>query len=143
MIAATATRTVIYVTQEEVGVVGVVQGVTVVEIPGATEVVTRDETPGATKVVTRDEIPGAMEVVYPAVPAQNLAIEVIVARNATVDAPMITEKIVMEAEIETTGEAAEAEAATRKIGRREESVFTRTSQLTCRSMILERPNSTA
>ena len=115
------------------GVADVSQDEIVVANLGVTEVVIVD--------VARDEILAA-----PANPVQILAIEmsaVTDVKTATVDVPAIIGKIGLTAAVEMTDAADAAEAATRRIERREESVFTRINRHTCRNMILERPNSMA
>ena len=109
------------------------RGVMVVANRGVTEVVTVD--------VARDEILAA-----PAIPIQILATEmsaVTDVKTATIDVLVIIGKIGLTEAVEMTAAADVAEAAKRRIGRREESVFTRINRHTCRNMILERPNSMA
>lgn len=115
------------------GVADVSQDEIVVANLGVTEDVIVD--------VARDEILATL-----AIPVQILATEmsaVTDVKTATVDVPAIIGKIGLTAAVEMTDAADAAEAATRRIGRRDESVFTRINRHTCRNMILERPNSMA
>ena len=123
-------------TNEDVGV-----GATEGAIPDEKGVANRDVTEVVTVDVARDEILAA-----PAIPIQILATEmsaVTDVKTATIDVLVIIGKIGLTEAVEMTDAADVAEAAKRRIGRREESVFTRINRHTCRNMILERPNSMA
>ena len=114
---------------------------TVVANRGVMVVANRDMTEVVTVDVAQDEILAA-----PAIPIPILATEMSVVtdvKTATIDVLAITGKIGLTAAVEMTDAVDAAEAAKRRIGRREESVFTRINRHTCRNMILERPNSMA